>query len=73
MLIRRLLDQPAPPWTRITGDYRIRLRTLFGIDLDRCPCCGGAMRTVAILAREAPHNAAGPRAPPSRSVRDAGS
>ncbi len=73
MLIRRLLDQPAPPWTQITGDYRTRLRTLFGIDLDRCPYCGGPMRTVAIPTREAPHNAAGPRAPPCRLVRDAGS
>ena len=57
-LIRGLLDQPTPPKARGNADYRRRLRDLAGIDLDRCPRCGGAMRVIGILPR--------PRAPPSR-------
>ena len=59
-LIRRLLDQPAPPPTRRSEDYRERVRELTGIDLRRCPCCGGAMRVIDILRR--------PRSPPIRPV-----
>ena len=59
-LIRRLLDQPEPPRARMTGDYRTRLRALFGVDLDRCPCCGGSMRVVDSLPRLPPTA----RAPP---------
>jgi hypothetical protein len=59
-LIRRLLDQPEPPRARMTGDYRTRLRVLFGVDLDHCPCCGGPMRVVDHLPRPPP----GARAPP---------
>ena len=59
-LIRRLLDQPAPPPTRRSEDYRERVRELTGIDLRRCSCCGGAMRVIDILRR--------PRSPPIRPV-----
>ena len=48
-LIRRLLDQPAPLPTRRSEDYRERVRELTGVDLSRCPCCGGAMRVIDIL------------------------
>ncbi len=48
-LIRRLLDQPAPPPTRRSEGYRERVRELTGIDLWRCPCCDGAMRVIYIL------------------------
>ena len=57
-LIRGLPDQSPPKQTRRGGNYRERLRDLMGIDLDRCPCCGGAMRVIDILPR--------PRAPPTR-------
>ena len=59
-LIRRLLDQPAPPPIRRSEDYRERVRELTGIDLRSCPCCGGAMRVIDILRR--------PRSPPIRLV-----
>lgn len=58
-LIRCLLDQPAPPIRR-SEDYRERVRELAGVDLNRCPRCGGTMRVIDIL----PH----PRAPPIRPV-----
>lgn len=57
-LIRRLLDQTAPPRVRGNADYRQRLRDLMGIDVDRCPRCSGTMRVIDILPR--------PRAPPHR-------
>ena len=57
-LIRGLPDQSPPKQIRRRGNYRERLRDLMGIDLDRCPCCGGAMRVIDILPR--------PRAPPAR-------
>jgi hypothetical protein len=56
-LIRHLLEQPAPEPKVHAGDYRERLRELTGIDLDTCPCCGGAMRVIGGLPR--------PRAPPA--------
>jgi len=59
-LIRRLLDQPVPPPIRRSEDYRERVRELTGIDLSRCPCCGGTMRIIDILPR--------PRSPPIRPV-----
>jgi hypothetical protein len=59
-LIRRLLDQPAPPPTRRSEDYRERVYELMGIDLSRCPWCGGTMRVIDILQR--------PRSPPIRPV-----
>ena len=43
-MIRRLLDQDPPEKVRRSSDYRQRLRDLTGIDLSRCPCCGGTMR-----------------------------
>ncbi|NCF83630.1 MAG: IS91 family transposase [Proteobacteria bacterium] len=55
-LVRRLLDQNPPEKIRRGGDYRQRLRDLMGIDLGRCPCCGGAMHIIDILPR--------PRSPP---------
>jgi len=55
-LIRKLLDQSPPEKIRRGGDYRQRLRDLMGIDLGRCPCCGGAMHIIDILPR--------PRSPP---------
>ena len=60
--IRRLLDQPAAGPRERTGDYRVRLQALAGIDLDLCPCCGGSMRVINVL----PRSRAPPRSPPSR-------
>ncbi len=57
-LIRGLLDQSPPEQIRRGGNYRERLRDLMGIDLGRCPRCGGPMRVIDTLAR--------PRAPPTR-------
>jgi hypothetical protein len=48
-LIRRLLDQPAPQPAHRSEDYRERVRELTGVDLSRCPCCGGTMRVIDIL------------------------
>ena len=48
-LIRRLLDQPAPQPDRRRADYRDRVHDLTGVDLSRCPCCGGTMRVIEIL------------------------
>jgi len=59
-LIRSLLAQPAPDPIARDGNYRDRLRVLFGVDLDRCPCCGGPMRIVDTL----PRTPATARAPP---------
>jgi hypothetical protein len=55
-LIRGLLDQSPPEKIPRGGDYRQRLRDLMGIDLGRCPCCGGPMHIIDILPR--------PRSPP---------
>ena len=63
-LIRQLLDQSAPQPMCRTGDYRTRLRDLSGIDLGRCPRCGGIMRVIDIV----PRWSAGPRAPPCPPV-----
>jgi hypothetical protein len=46
-------DAPAP-----AADHRERYRQLTGIALDVCPCCGGAMVTLATLPRPAPRRAA---------------
>lgn len=62
-LIRRLLDQIPQPTVRRGGDYRDRLRDLLGIDLERCPCCGGTMRVVTTLPSA--------RAPPASQYRSA--
>jgi len=59
-LIRRLLDQPAPLPDPRSEDYRRRLRELTGINLTRCPCCGGTLRVIDILPR--------PRSPPYSQV-----
>lgn len=43
---RRLLAAPSPvtaPVASSDGDYRDRCFRLTGIDLRRCPCCGGPM------------------------------
>jgi hypothetical protein len=45
-LCRRLLDTQPPPPPPIEADYRERYRRLTGHDLDICPCCGGAMRSL---------------------------
>lgn len=50
-LIRKLLKQQPPEAIQRTGDYRTRLLNLMGIDIDKCPCCGGDMRIIATLAR----------------------
>lgn len=59
-LIRRLLDQPAPQPTRRDGGYRECVRELTGVDLSRCPRCGGTMRVIDTLPD--------PRVPPVRPV-----
>ena len=64
-LIRQQLDQPAPRPIAPRPDYRQRLRQLTGIDLDRCPCCGGTMRTVDSLPpQHAPTAQPSARGPP---------
>ena len=60
--IRRLLDQDPPETIRLSSDYRERLRDLTGIDLSRCPCCGGLMRVIDTLPRS--------RSPPVWPSRD---
>ena len=35
------------------GDYRERYRRLTGRSLDICPCCGGPMMSLGVLARPA--------------------
>ncbi|MCP4303587.1 MAG: IS91 family transposase [bacterium] len=62
-VIRRLLEQEPPATVRRDGDYRERLRHLIGIDLSRCPCCGGPMRVIDTLPR--------PRSPPGPPLRSA--
>ena len=64
-VIRRLLDHDPPKTKRRSDDYRERLRDLTGIDLSRCPCCGGPMRVIATLPRS--------RSPPKCSPREGGS
>ncbi len=60
-LCRRLLDTQPPPPPPIDADYRERYRRLTGHDLDICPCCGGAMRS---LGASPPFR---PSAPPDTS------
>jgi hypothetical protein len=61
-VIRRLLDQVPPEIKCRSSDYRERLRDLMGVDLSRCPCCGGPMLVVATLPRS--------RSPPNWSSRN---
>ncbi len=58
-IIRKLLDQAPPEIIRLSHDYRERLHQLTGVDLNLCPCCGGAMRISGTLPRS--------RSPPIRS------
>ncbi len=61
-VIRRLLNQVPPKAIHRSSDYRERLHDLMGIDLSRCPCCGGPMLIIATLPRS--------RSPPSWSSRN---
>jgi hypothetical protein len=49
--IRTLLDAPAPVVDAQPSDYRTRYALLTGRHLDICPCCGGQMVEIAVLAR----------------------
>jgi hypothetical protein len=49
--IRALLAVPTPAADERPGDYRTRYALLTGRSLDICPCCGGRMVEIAILAR----------------------
>jgi hypothetical protein len=49
--IRTLLDVPTPDLDVSLSDYRTRYALLTGRSLDICPCCGGQMIEVTILAR----------------------
>jgi hypothetical protein len=61
-VIRRLLDQVPPEAIHRSSDYRERLHDLMGIDLSRCPCCGGPMIVIATVQRS--------RSPPNWSPRN---
>jgi hypothetical protein len=49
--IRALLAVPTPTADEQPRDYRTRYALLTGRSLDICPCCGGRMVEIAILAR----------------------
>src|ERR1700723_1308863 len=49
--IRALLAVPTPTADEQPRDYRTRYALLTGRSLDICPCCGGRVVEVAILAR----------------------
>jgi hypothetical protein len=52
-LCRQLLAAPLPEPAEPAGDYRERYRRLTGHSLDICPCCGGPMMSLGVLARPA--------------------
>jgi hypothetical protein len=49
--IRALLAVPTPTADEQPRDYRTHYALLTGRSLDICPCCGGRMVEIAILAR----------------------
>ena len=49
--IRTLLGVPAAAVDDQPSDYRTRYALLTGRHLDICPCCGGQMVEIAVLAR----------------------
>jgi hypothetical protein len=53
-LCRRLLEAPTPPPVPPAAHYRDRYLQLTGHNLDICPCCGGAMRTLGVLPPRRP-------------------
>jgi hypothetical protein len=53
-LCRRLLEAPTPPPVPPAASYRDRYLQLTGHNLDICPCCGGAMRTLGVLSPRRP-------------------
>jgi hypothetical protein len=47
---RRLLAAPPPPAPAPAADYRERYRQLTGRSLELCPCCGGRMVQIGLIA-----------------------
>jgi Putative transposase/Transposase zinc-binding domain len=55
-LCRRLLAAPTPALPESPTGYRERYHQLTGRDLNRCPCCGGTMVSVATWPHSSPHD-----------------
>ena len=43
------LDEPTPAERRAAMTWAQRLKRVFGIDIETCPACGGAVRIVACI------------------------
>ena len=43
------LDEPTPAERRAAMTWAQRLKRVFGIDIETCPACGGAVRIIACI------------------------